>query len=689
MCGIIGIFNREDALNLARTGLKEIEYRGKDSFNLYAQKDFSLGHCLHSIVNKVKQPIINKGTLVSNCEVYNWKGLSKKYKLNAKNDSHLLSLVLEKKNIKEVLEELDGDYAFAYIKDNQLILARDIIGIKPLWYSNSNGFSFASERKALEKIGFTNIIELNPRKILIYDIKTKKIRIIQRKFFRISPKINLSKEKIIYHIISLLKSSVKKRIPKKKFALLFSGGLDSSLIALTLKKLGCDFTCYTVGLDNPIGEEAEDIVYARKAAKNIGVKLKIVKIKENRIEDYLKKIVPLIEDSNVIKVGVALTFYLACEQAKKDNCKVIFSGTGIEDIFAGYERHKRTTNIDKECLSGLLKIYERDTYRDDIITMYNGLELRVPFLDKKLVEFALKVPEKYKANPEETKIIVREVAVKMGLDKEIAFRKKKAAQHGSKIHRAIQKLSRREGNRLISKYLTKFYSKPNARLGSLVSSGKDSIYVMYTMIRQNYEISCMITLKSKNPDSYMFHTPTIELTKLQSEALGIPLLEQETPGEKEAELKDLRTALKKAKEKYHIEGVTTGALFSNYQRERIEKVADSLGLKIFSPLWNMDQEKEMRMILQDGFKFIITKIAAEGLDKSWLNKEITEKEIDKLAELNRKHGFNVAFEGGEAETLMVDGPIFKKRIVIEDFEIKEESKNIAELIIKKAKLVDK
>ena len=78
---------------------------------------------------------------------------------------------------------------------------------------------------------------------------------------------------------------------------------------------------------------------------------------------------PLIEDSNVVKVGVALTFYAACEQAKKDGCKVIFSGLGSEEIFAGYKRHKDSFDINKECLSGVLKIYERDLYRDDVITM--------------------------------------------------------------------------------------------------------------------------------------------------------------------------------------------------------------------------------------------------------------------------------------------------------------------------------
>ncbi|MBW2999327.1 diphthine--ammonia ligase [Candidatus Woesearchaeota archaeon] len=636
---------------------------------------------IKGIFNKELQKTVKKGILAADCEIYNLKELNEKYNLNAKNDSELLSLLLEKKGIK-ALEELDGVYAFAYVEDGKLILARDIIGVKPLWFNNSEGFSFASEKKVLE-----NPIELNPRKILIYDMKKDKIDFIEREFFKIKPETKHKKEQIVDNVIKLKTNAVEKRISKKKFGVLFSGGVDSSVIALILKKLGCKFTCYTAALDSPTMKQAEDLVYSKKAAKILGVPLKIIKIKENEVEKYLKKIVPLIEDSNVVKVGVALPFYAACEQARKDGCKVIFSGLGSEEIFGGYERHKKSSDINKECVSGLLKMYERDTYRDYAVTANNNLELRVPFLDNKLVDYALKIPAKYKIKGDKTKVILRDAAMKLGLDKEIAQRKKKAAQYGSNLHKAMKKLSKKKGFKFISDYARQFYPKHNVKLGALVSSGKDSIFAMYSMQKQSYKIECMISLKSKNPDSFMFHTPGVEMVELQAKSIGLPLIEQETKGEKEKELGDLKKALEKAKEKYGIEGVVTGALFSNYQRERIEKVAGSLGLKVFSPLWHMNQETEMREIINQGFEFVITKVSAEGLDKSWLNKVITHKDVDKLAKLNEKIGFNTAFEGGEAETLMIDGPIFTKRIKIEQSKIMEESEIIAELIIKKAKLV--
>ena len=94
----------------------------------------------------------------------------------------------------------------------------------------------------------------------------------------------------------------------------------------------------------------------------------------------------------------------------------------------------------------------------------------------------------------------------------------------------------------------------------------------------------------------------------------------------------------------------------------------------------------VRDIIGKGFKFIITKVACEGLDKSWLGRVVTEKDVDRLVKLNEKIGLNVAGEGGEFESLVLDGPMFKKKIKIVESEIKEESDNVSELVVKKAKL---
>jgi diphthine-ammonia ligase len=710
MCGIVGIFNEKDAFNQIKIALAALHNRGKDKVGIATQDSVQikdsiseikdkdnvnpinvLGHTLHSVVSLEPQPLRAKGTLTANCEIYNWQKLAEKYNLTPKNDAGLLLMLLDKfgvNGIKKVLNDLDGVYAFCYWDNNNLILTRDLLGIKPLFYVHNNDqFAFASEKKVLEKLGYIDIVELNPRQTLFYDIKNNKLRIENKDFFSIMPEHKEDKKLIMSNLTKLLDKAINKRIPNKKIGLLFSGGIDSTFIANHLKQKGVDFTCYTAVIESDT-VEPEDLIYAKRVAKDLNLNLKIKKIKLDEFSEYLNKVVPLIEDSNVVKVGVALTFYLAAEMAKQDGCKVLFSGLGSEEIFAGYDRHKKSPNINKECLSGLRKIYERDLYRDDVVTMDNCLELRLPFLDVALVDYALKIPTKYKLFEGMGKYILREIALEKGIPQEYALRKKKAAQYGSRIDNAIGRLARREKKNK-SAYLKQFYPSHNLKLGILFSSGKDSNYSAYIMKKQNYELACLITLKSKNPYSYMFQSAGVEIVELQAQAMDVPLVTYDTLGEKEKELEDLKDAIKEAKDLYKIDGIVSGAMFSTYQRSRIEKICDELGLKIFSPLWHKGQEQEMHELLRLGFKFIFSSIAADGLDKSWLNKIITLEDVEKLVALRDKIGFNCAGEGGEFESTVIDSPLFEKEISIDEVEVVEESKCSAYLKIKRANLAEK
>ena len=709
MCGITGFFGTGTDIRNAINSLKLMKERGKDNYGILIdnrhichdkslpglekqtenQKAISgvLGHNLHSVVGETVQPFNEEGiSFVANCEIYNWKQLKTKYGITASNDAELLFKLINHKDVSEldsVLEEVDGVYAFAYQTSSKIYLARDILGVKPLWYSP--GFGFASEKKALPFPGAT---ELNPRHILIFDKLNETLTFKQRDFFKITPEHAKDYDALKTETKHLLEKAIKKRLPDRKFGLLFSGGIDSVFIALLCKKLGYDFTCYTVAIDEPGLKESEDLVYAQKIAKDLGLKLQIRYLKLPEIHNYLKTIIPLIEDSNVVKAGVALVFYVACEHAKKDNLKVMFSGLGSEEIFAGYERHAKSGYINKECLSGLLNMYQRDLYRDDVVCMNNRLELRLPYLDKDLARFALRIPAEYKLNVTNKKIL-RDIALDMGLDKQYAMRGKKAAQYGSKTDKAIQKLAKQNSFKYKSEYLNTFSENPNLKLVSLSSGGKDSLYSMYLMYKRNFEITCIATITSKNKDSYMYHTPNVDLVKLQAESLNLPLIEKETEGIKEQELDALEKALQEAKERFAVQGIVTGALYSSYQRERVEKVADRLGLKVFSPLWHMDQEYEMRDIIKKGFTIVLSSVAAYGLDKSWLGRELNLKDIDKLVELKNKYGLNVAGEGGEFESLVIDMPLFKKKIYVKKSRIYESSPEKADFIILDAELQDK
>ena len=648
MCGIIGVFGKDKSL--VKRGLDRISYRGKDGEGYFE----NFGHRLHAVVSNVSQPFKGEGVLVANCEIYNWEELKIKYNLEARNDAELLFRLLELKGVS-CLDELDGDYAFAYWRDSKVFLCRDVVGVKPVWYSFGDGFAFASEKKALEEIDYLDIVELNPRIILEYDVESGKLKESKRSYFEIKEN-NDSYSGIKEKVSSLLEESIVKRFPNQKFGILFSGGLDSTLLAYYAKKHGKDFTCYVAGVD----EEAEDVRYARKVAKDLKVDLKVVLLSKDKVSNYLEKVVPLIEDNNVVKVGVGLTFFVALEEISKDGIKVVFSGQGSEEVFGGYQRHKLARDINKEGLAGLRKIYERDLYRDDVVSMFHSVELRVPFLDVKLVDYCLGIPGKYKIEGETVKKVLRDVALDLGISQEWAFRKRKAAQYGSSFDKVIGKLAK--GRK--SEYLREFYPGRNVKLGVLFSSGKDSSYAAYIMKEQNYDLRCLITVKSENKDSYLFHTPNIGMVDLQAESMGIPLVSVSSEGVKEKELLDLKNALMKAKGEYGIEGIVTGALFSTYQRDRIERVADELGLKVFAPLWHKDQEVEMRELIKKGFDVIISSVASDGLDESFLGRKVDESLLNDLLKINKKTKINLAFEGGEAETLVLDCPLFNSKIKI-------------------------
>ena len=123
----------------------------------------------------------------------------------------------------------------------------------------------------------------------------------------------------------------------------------------------------------------------------------------------------------------------------------------------------------------------------------------------------------------------------------------------------------------------------------LFSGGKDSCYAAYLAKRKGYELTCLISIFSKNKESYMFHTPSIKNTKQQAEVMNLPLIIQKTKGEKEKELTDLEKVIKKAKAEYGLDTIVTGALYSVYQTSRIQKICDKLNLECFNPLWHRDE----------------------------------------------------------------------------------------------------
>jgi asparagine synthase (glutamine-hydrolysing) len=210
------------------------------------------------------------------------------------------------------------------------------------------------------------------------------------------------------------------------------------------------------------------------------------------------------------------------------------------------------------------------------------------------------------------------------------------------------------------------------KAGILFSGGKDSCYSAYLAKKAGYELVCLITIYSQNQDSYMFHTPSIDKTKKQAEVMNIPLMTDTTKGEKEIELEDLERAIATAKEEYGIDTVVTGALHSEYQASRIQKICDKLDLKCFNPLWHKKEIEYLNELIENKFKIIVTGVAAFPLNESWLGREINKEFVEEVTELKEKYKIHPAGEGGEFETFVLDCPLFEKPLEVKDKKVSGE-----------------
>ncbi|MBA7597941.1 hypothetical protein ES703_04949 [subsurface metagenome] len=202
------------------------------------------------------------------------------------------------------------------------------------------------------------------------------------------------------------------------------------------------------------------------------------------------------------------------------------------------------------------------------------------------------------------------------------------------------------------------------KVAVLFSGGKDSCMSAYLAKKQGHDIMCLITMDSENPESYMFHTPSIKKTKHQAKVMNLPLIVKKTKGEKEKELKDLEIAIRRAKKRYKIKGVVSGALASNYQKSRIESICKKLKLSSLTPLWHKNEFEYLNEIIKNKFQVIITAVSAYPLNASWLGREIDIKFIENIYEMCKKYKIHPVGEGGEFETFVLDCPLFERPLKV-------------------------
>ena len=477
--GLKGKFCGNDIVEMLRVS----KNRGLDSSGVYLDRlyedinldefsddneyDIAFGHNMMSVYDSndrisAPQPILKDNlVLVFDGELYNFKtmknflakvGIEEEITSDAQALLHLIDFYLDKldllQSVQSAIRLIDGDYAFAVFDGENIAIARDPLGVKPLFYAQDNDLSaFASSRKSLAEVGFTDISTLKPEHILYNWVDVAPTQAIYEKVF----------EGDVSKIDKILKVSVSKRIDGlSDVGVIFSGGLDSSYLALLLKEISDNIplkiTLYAVGADG-----SKDIESAKYASKFLNLDLKICEVTEDMIRESLPEVVSAIGDDNLMKVGVGLTIYFATKMVAEDNLKVAFSGQGADELFGGYNRYLKSfvdDTLNYDIREDISNMYHVNLERDDACSMLNGVELRLPFLDKNLVELALNIQDNKKIvsmHDDMRKSILRKIAFEEGLDYEIAYRPKKAAQYGTGIDKILRKKILKDTD--ISQYL--------------------------------------------------------------------------------------------------------------------------------------------------------------------------------------------------------------------------------------------
>jgi asparagine synthase (glutamine-hydrolysing) len=523
MCGIVGILSKKERNVAPLIGkmLSCMKNRGPDGMGLSTENQivysdtfdnplFSevqghdvLGHSRLAIVGGScgQQPFVScdkKLVLEHNGEIYNYKeirkNLSAHHTLTTSTDSEVIVHLLEDhyhktegnliEAIKRTVAQLDGIYVLAIREQStgDIVLVRDGIGVRQIYYGESSDFiAFASERKALWKIAMSDQIKrLLPGYALVISHKDGSSN-IRTTLFPISVNTKKSireKYSILYTDIDsavnaysdTLIESMRKRVSDfKRIGIVFSGGIDSVIVAYLAKQMAPEVVCYTSGI-----KDSSDILNSLDIAEKLDLKLEVEQMTESDVENTIPKIINIIEDDNMGQVEVAIPIYGAVKLAHEQGIRVMLTGQGADEQFGGYSWYSKIVKkhgyekIQGYLIEDIKLLYKETLEREDKITMSQSIELREPFLDTNLIDTVLRIDPRLNIQNNGNnydnlgKRVHRKLAEKLGIPKEIAYRIKEAAQHGSGIHNTLNALAIKNGfteSKVDSSYLDKLKNR--------------------------------------------------------------------------------------------------------------------------------------------------------------------------------------------------------------------------------------
>lgn len=399
MCGLAGCFGTADTKTIGRM-LDALPHRGPDDRGIHVHDQTVLGHTRLSIVDvaKGRQPILaddGRAGIICNGEIYNFQAirsrLSSKYPFKTHSDSEVI-LHLYREKGPECVFDLDGMFAFAVYDDDDFMLARDPVGIKPLYYGRLNGaIYFSSELGAMGQGGIQEVQEFpaghyftpSDGFVQYYDVP----RVQDYLIGDVDHASALVREHMVQAVRKRLLSD--REIHVGSFC---SGGLDSSLIAAIAAEQIPHLHTFVVGMQEAGQEESDDLTASRIAAAHIGSKHHEYIFTETEYYDALPEVIRKLETYDPSLVRCAVPCYFTCKLAA-DYVTVVLTGEGADEVFAGYHYMKRFSpgELNAEARRLIKSVHNINLQRSDRMGMLFSLELRVPFFDLALIDLGMKL----------------------------------------------------------------------------------------------------------------------------------------------------------------------------------------------------------------------------------------------------------------------------------------------------------
>jgi asparagine synthase (glutamine-hydrolysing) len=374
----------------------------------------------------------------------------------AKNPAHCEA------QLQTLIEKAEGDYAFFMIKEGWIAAARDPIGIQPLYYGETKEYAaYASNRKALWQLGIEKPISFLPGNLGLVNCQGFQFKPV--KGFTFAEPKQISMDEAAVKLQKLLEEAVAARLAGvKEVAVAFSGGLDSSIIAYLASKCGVKVDLIHVSLENEPETDA-----AIEASEKLNLPMQLHLFKESDVENTLPTVVDLIEEADPIKAAIGVPFYWAAQKTQEAGYNVLLAGQGADELFGGYQRYVNECctngheNARKTMFNDVVRIHESNLERDLKICISLDVELRLPFGGFDLVEFALGLPIELKFEQKQDtlrKLVLRKVALNLGLPASIVEKPKKAVQYSTGINDAVKRIAKKH-DQTVNEYISGLYQR--------------------------------------------------------------------------------------------------------------------------------------------------------------------------------------------------------------------------------------